>query len=76
MAEESPKPQPEPQVPAAVQPSEPSISLFDRTTIGNVVAGVILLGGLAFAAYVQDSKLITFLVGAGVGYLFKQGSSS
>jgi len=44
---------------------------ISKTTVANVVSGICVVGALAYAFYTKDTKLITFLAGAGVGYLFK-----
>jgi len=44
--------------------------LISKTSIANVVAGaVIILGGI-YAYVTKNTNLMTFLVGAAVGYLF------
>jgi hypothetical protein len=45
--------------------------LISKTTIANIVAAVIVIGGLAYAFWQRNTDLIYFLAGAGVGYLFK-----
>ena len=45
--------------------------MISKTTIANIVSGICVVGTLIYAFYTKDTKLITFLAGAGVGYLFK-----
>lgn len=44
--------------------------LADKTTIANVVAAVLAIGGLVVLALGHDYSSIKFLVSAAVGYLF------
>ncbi|RLG77362.1 MAG: hypothetical protein DRO12_02480 [Thermoprotei archaeon] len=50
-------------------------SLLDnikRTTMANVVAAILVVAGMIYAIYTNNTDLVTFLAGAGVGYLFKR----
>lgn len=57
-------------------PEEITNSIFDKTSIANLVAGAIVIGGLIFALRNGDTNLMIFLTGAGVGYLFGQSKKS
>lgn len=48
--------------------------IIDRASVANIVAGVAVLTGVVYAFRTQDVNLITFLAGAGIGYLFKEVS--
>jgi len=43
-----------------------------RTTLANVAAFLLVLGGFVYAAYVRDEKTVAFVVGAAVTYLLKR----
>lgn len=43
---------------------------LSKTSIANIVAGASIILGLVYAFYIRDTNLMTFIVGAGVGYLF------
>jgi len=43
-----------------------------KATVANIVAAVLVVGGMAYAFYTSNTDLVTFLAGAGVGYLFKR----
>ena len=45
---------------------------ISKTTVANVVAGLCVIGALAFFMYTGNTDGVTFLAGAGVGYLFKE----
>jgi len=45
--------------------------LLSKATVASVVAGICVVGGLLFAIATRNVDLVTFLAGAGVGYLFK-----
>jgi hypothetical protein len=45
-------------------------SLLSRTTIASVVAAIVILAATGYAIYTRDTNLVTFLAGAGIGYLF------
>lgn len=49
---------------------------FERTTLANVTAVALVIVGLGYAVYTQNSELVAFLVGAGVTWLFDQKNSS
>lgn len=49
--------------------------IITRTKIANVVAAVIVIGGLIYFFITKDAKGMMFLAGAGVGYLFKRTES-
>jgi hypothetical protein len=44
--------------------------LLSRTTIASVVAAIVILAATGYAIYTRDTNLVTFLAGAGIGYLF------
>ena len=44
--------------------------LTDKTSFSNVVSAVVILLGIAYAIWQKDAKLVTFITGAGIGYLF------
>lgn len=46
--------------------------LISKTTVANVVSAVCVVGALAFFMYTKNTDGVTFLAGAGVGYLFKE----
>jgi len=46
--------------------------LIKRATIANIVSAILVVAGMAYAFYTSNTDLVTFLAGAGVGYLFKR----
>ncbi len=44
--------------------------VISKTSIANVTAGIIILGGVYIAYKSGDAQLISFIVGAAIGYLF------
>jgi predicted GNAT superfamily acetyltransferase len=41
-----------------------------KTVIASVVAGVVVIGGLVYGAFSNNTQLVTSIAMAGVGYLF------
>ena len=41
-----------------------------KTVIASVVAGVVVIGGLVYGAFSNNTQLVTSITMAGVGYLF------
>jgi len=50
--------------------------IISKTTVANVVAAFIVCAGIIYAVYTQNTDLVNFLTGAGIGYLFKEVKSS
>ena len=48
--------------------------IISRTSMANIVAGILIIVAGAYAFYTKDTKLMTFLAGVSVGYLFKRAS--
>lgn len=48
--------------------------MISKTSMANIVAGVIAIVAAVYAFYNKDTKLMTFLAGVAVGYLFKRVS--
>jgi len=46
--------------------------IIGRTTMANIVASFLAIMGMIYAIYTNDVKLVTFLAGAGVGWLLKE----
>lgn len=46
--------------------------VISKTSMANIVAGVLIILAGAYAFYTKDTKLMTFLSGVAVGYLFKR----
>ena len=51
-----------------------AVSILDKTSIANVVAGACVLGGLIYAVWVRDIQLVTSIALAAIGYLFGRAS--
>jgi len=50
--------------------------IISKTTVANVVAAFVVCAGIIYAVYTQNTDLVNFLTGAGIGYLFKEVKSS
>lgn len=50
-------------------------SHISKTSMAIVVAAACVLGGLGYAILTQDKDLVTFLAGAGIGYLLKDAQT-
>jgi len=46
--------------------------LLNRATIASICAGVLVLMAGIYAFYMKDTNLMTFLAGAGIGFLLKE----
>lgn len=48
---------------------------IDKASIANVIAGTVIISGIA-SVFLQlpNSEMMMILVGAGIGYLFKNGN--
>ena len=45
-------------------------SLIDKASTANVVAALVILAGIAGSLYFEKWEVVTFILGAAVGYLF------
>ena len=50
--------------------TETKLSLLNRTTLANVAAFVIVIGGLVYGAVKGDTELVKTFTLFGLGYLF------
>jgi len=51
------------------------MSLISKATIANVIAGFVIVAGVvAVFMELPNSEMLLLLVGAGIGYLFKNGN--
>jgi len=44
--------------------------------VANIISAIIVVGGLAYGVYTRNNDLVSFIVGAGVGYLLKRKGES
>jgi hypothetical protein len=44
--------------------------LVSKAAVASVVSAVVILGGLVYAIQTRNTDLVTFMVGAAVGYLY------
>ena len=50
------------------------MSLINKTSIANIMAGFIIVTGIAsFFLEIPTNDIMSLLIGAGIGYLFKNG---
>jgi len=50
------------------------MSLINKTSIANLMAGFIIVTGVtAFFMGIETNQVMSLLIGAGIGYLFKNG---
>jgi len=51
------------------------LSLISKATVANLVAGFVIIAGvLGYFMDLESSEMMLLLVGAGIGYLFKNGN--
>jgi len=50
------------------------MSLINKTSIANLMAGFIIVTGVtSFFMGLETNQIMSLLIGAGIGYLFKNG---
>jgi len=50
------------------------LSLLNKTSIANLMAGFIIVSGVtSFFMGIETNEIMALLIGAGIGYLFKNG---
>lgn len=47
---------------------------WQKTNVANMVAGVVIVGALAWAMYTGNAEMLKVLAYAGIGYLFGKAS--
>ena len=51
------------------------MSLISKATVANIVAGFVIIAGVVgYFTELPASEMMLLLVGAGIGYLFKNGN--
>jgi len=51
------------------------MSLISKATVANIVAGFVIVAGVVgYFLNLESSEMMLLLVGAGIGYLFKNGN--
>lgn len=45
---------------------------LDKASVANVVSAFCVIGGLIYGCYTRNGELVSFIVGAAVGYLLKR----
>jgi len=51
------------------------LTLISKATVANVVAGFVIIAGVVgYFMDIDSSEMMLLLVGAGIGYLFKNGN--
>jgi len=51
------------------------LSLISKATVANIVAGFVIVAGvIGYFTELESSEMMLLLVGAGIGYLFKNGN--
>jgi len=51
------------------------LSLISKATVANIVAGFVIIAGvIGYFLDLPASEMMLLLVGAGIGYLFKNGN--
>ncbi len=51
------------------------MTLISKATVANVVAGFVIIAGVVgYFMDIDSSEMMLLLVGAGIGYLFKNGN--
>jgi len=51
------------------------LSLINKATVANLVAGFVIIAGvIGYFMDLESSEMMLLLVGAGIGYLFKNGN--
>jgi len=48
--------------------------LLSRSSIANVVAGIVIVGALAYSLYYEDVEMLKYLAMFSAGYLFGKGA--
>ena len=44
--------------------------LLSKTTVANVVSGVVVIGGLVFGCWTRNTELVCLITGGALGYLY------
>lgn len=46
--------------------------IVTRTTVANLVAAFLIIAGMLYSIATNDAKGVSFMAGAGIGWLFKE----